>query len=112
MEITPPKKIKVTNVAGKGRGIIATEHIKKGEIIEYCPIVFLHDKEAEFFEADDTPLSFYYLTQTAFNKHTFMLGYGALYNHSKDPNADIDYDTKDLQNYIIFEAIWKEGFPS
>ena len=32
MEILPPKKIKIVDIQGKGRGVIATEDIKEGRI--------------------------------------------------------------------------------
>jgi len=105
MEILPPKKIEVVDIKGKGRGVVATKNIKKDEIIEYCPIVFISEKEAAFFEKEKTNLKFYYLFQYAINKKCVMLGYGSLYNHSKNPNADVDYDTKNPKNYLIFEAI-------
>lgn len=105
MEIIPPKKIKIVKTPGKGRGVVATEDIKKGEIIETCPVVFISDKEAELIGQQKEVLEYYYLLQSAINKHSIMLGYGSLYNHSKNPNADIDYDTKDCQDYIVFEAI-------
>ena len=34
-----------------------------------------------------------------------MLGYGSLYNHSFTPNADIDYNVKNVENFLQFEAI-------
>lgn len=105
MEIIPPKKIKVSDIPGKGRGVIALEDIKKDEIIEYCPVVFLSDEEAKFFDEQNTTLKFYYLYQYALPKRSLMLGYGSLYNHSKNPNSDIDYNTKNEQNFIIFEAL-------
>ena len=33
MEICPPKKIKVVNIQGKGKGVVATQNIKKDEIV-------------------------------------------------------------------------------
>lgn len=105
MEISPPKKIKVIDIKNKGRGVAATQDIKKGEIIEFCPVVFISEKEASFFEKEETVLKFYYLFQYAIGKRCVMLGYGSLYNHSKNPNADIDYDIKELKNYLFFQAI-------
>jgi uncharacterized protein len=105
MEILPPKKIKIVDIKGKGRGVVATEDIKKDEIIEYCPVIFLSDEEVNFLKNDSKVLKFYYLWQYAIDKHCLMLGYGSLYNHSKNPNADVDYDTKEPKNYLIFEAI-------
>ncbi|MFA5877758.1 MAG: SET domain-containing protein-lysine N-methyltransferase [Candidatus Staskawiczbacteria bacterium] len=105
MDIFPPKKIKVVNIAGKGRGVVATEDIKSGEIIEVCPIVFLSEKEVSFLEKESGVLKFYYLIQTATNKFCIMLGYGSLYNHSFEPNADIDYDTSNPKDHLFVEAI-------
>ena len=68
MKISIPKKIKVGDVNGKGRGVIATKDIKKGEIIEFCPIVFISEKEASFFEKEKTVLNFYYLQQPEIKK--------------------------------------------
>lgn len=107
MEISSPKKIKVTNIKGKGRGVVAIKNIKKGEIIEYCPVVFISRKEADFFEKGKTILNYYYLQQPEHKKAVLMLGYGLLYNHSKEPNAEIDYDVKDLKDYLFFRALRK-----
>jgi len=105
MEILPPKKIKIVKIQGKGRGVVATEDIKKGEIIETVPIVFISDKEAKAIEDLSEILDYYYLFQTDINKHCIMLGYGSLYNHSKEnPNADVDYDDEP-KNFLTFEAI-------
>ena len=105
MEILPPKKIKIVDIKGKGRGVVATEDIAKGEIIETCPILFISDKEAELIENQHDIIEHYYMLLTAFNKHCIMFGYGSLYNHSKEPNADIDYNLQTPQNYLIVESI-------
>ncbi len=105
MEIIPPKKIKIVDIKGKGRGVVAIEDIKLGEVIEICPIVFISEEEKNFFEKESTILKYYYLQQYAINKYCVMLGYGSIYNHSQDPNADVDYNTNNPENYLIFEAI-------
>lgn len=105
MEIFPPTKIKIVNVPGKGRGVVATQDIKKGEVIEYCPVVFISDEESAFFEKNNTVLEYYHLWQYEIGKLCIMLGYGSLYNHSRDPNADIDYETKEPKNYLFFKAV-------
>ena len=105
MEILPPKKIKVSDSKGKGRGVFATENILKDEIIEYCPIIPISKKEANFLEKDSENLKYYYLFQYAIDKHCIMLGYGSIYNHSKTPHADVDYDVEQPKNYLFFLAI-------
>lgn len=84
---------------------MATKNIKKGEIIEYCPIVFVSKSEVFLAKQKQAVLHFYYLTQPEIKKFSMMLGYGALYNHSKNPNAEIDYNMKTAKNYLIFKAI-------
>lgn len=105
MEIFPPKKIKISSINGKGFGIIATENITSGEIIEQCPVIPLSEKEVKFLDNESDVLKFYYLFQYAVNKHCLMLGYGSLYNHSDNPNADVDYNTENYQRYLSFVAI-------
>jgi len=106
MDIFSPQKIKVIDIAGKGRGVLATQNIKKGETIEVCPIIFLSKKEVSFLEKESDILKFYYLIQPEINKFCLMLGYGSLYNHSLDnPNAEIDYDINKAENYLFFKAI-------
>lgn len=105
MEILPPKKIKIVDIQGKGRGVIATEDIKNGEIIEICPIIFISKKETKFFEKEKTVLKYYYLIQTGINKFCIMLGYGSLYNHSLTANAGIYYNLKTAENFLQFKAI-------
>lgn len=107
MEIFPPKGIKVIEIKGKGRGVTATRDINEGEIIEFCPIIFISKKETAFFEEEKTTLNFYYLQQPETKKVCLMLGYGSLYNHSKNPNAEIDYDIKRLKDYLFFRALRK-----
>jgi SET domain-containing protein len=107
MEITSPKKVKVTEIQGKGRGVVALQDIEKDEVIEYCPVILLSNKEASFFTKERTPLHFYYLEQPEMKRFCLMLGYGSLYNHSKNPNAWIDYDTDEIKDYLIFKAMDK-----
>lgn len=105
MEIIPSQKIKVLQIKGRGRGVVATQKIYSGEIIEYCPIIFLSDTEIDFMDNRSDILKFYYLLQPETKKHCLMLGYGSLYNHSNNPNAEIDYDTQNSQDFLYFRAL-------
>ena len=104
-DIFPPKKVKVVEMPVKGMGVIATENIRKGETIEICPVVFISEKEVEFFEREKTPLKFYYLIETDTKKFCVMLGYGSIYNHSLTPNADIEYNYEKSERYVFFKAL-------
>lgn len=105
MNISPPAKVRVESIKGKGRGVIATRAIKKGEIIEYCPVVFVSKKEVSFAKEEKAVLHFYYLNQPEIKKFCMMLGYGSLYNHSKNPNVEIDYNMKVAKDYLFFKAL-------
>ncbi len=105
MEIFPPKKVKVVNIKDKGRGVLAVKNIKAGEVVEVCPIIFLSDKEVDFLRKDSDVLRFYYLEQYAIKRFCLMLGYGSLYNHSQNPNADIEYSEDNLEDFVSVKAI-------
>lgn len=87
MEINPPAKVKITdsNIENAGRGMIATEDILEGELIERCPIIFLTEKDYPLAK-QTTLLNYYFLNQEE-NRSAIALGYGSLYNHSFEPNA-------------------------
>lgn len=104
-KIVPPKKIKIVETPGKGLGVVATATIKKGEIIEHAPIIFLSDNDAHFGDTDSDFLKHYILELTDIKKDCLMLGYGSIYNHSLEPNADIYYPEKDFDRYVIFKAL-------
>lgn len=105
MDIFPPQKIKVADIESKGRGVVATQNIKAGETIEVCPIVFLSKKETSFLESESDVLRFYYLIQPEIGKCCVMFGYGSMYNHGLNPNAEIDYSEKNAENFLFFKAL-------
>ncbi|MDO8505901.1 MAG: SET domain-containing protein-lysine N-methyltransferase [bacterium] len=107
MDIYPPKKIKITKIKNKGRGVVATEKILKDEVIEYFPLLILREKDSVFIgnkKRSDT-LYHYYLLQPEFKRDTILLGYGSLYNHSSDPNCEIDYPNNPKMEHAFFRAI-------
>ena len=82
----------------KIRGLIATEKIAKGAVIERCPAI-VYPK--------NTPI----IEQTIFDHYVFdwdeghealALGYGSLCNHSFDPNVEVDFAVEKRE--IIFSA--------
>ena len=84
-----------------GRGVFAGRRFRKGEVIEVCPVVpvgrrFERKCIGEALER--------YLFWWRGGKHVaaVCLGYGAVYNHSPDPNAHfaIRVATQD----IVFRA--------
>lgn len=83
------------------------ERILTGEIIEHCPLMILGPKDSEFVDSKDNSdvIYYYFLQQPDLKRNAIMLGFGSIYNHSSDPNCEIDYPDEDMTPYIIFRAI-------
>lgn len=77
-------------------GMFATELIKKGEIIENCPIIV--EKQSTLKNAGR--LSDYYFDMPD-KICAFPLGYGGVYNHSKNYNADTPLKNFNLKKRIM-----------
>lgn len=99
--ISSPKiEIGKSQIPQADRGIFARLSIKKGEVIEECPVLVVPRK--------DYPI----LKKTILHNYYFMwgkvtcgicFGFGSFYNHSYKPNATYK---KDIKNHIIrFVAI-------
>jgi uncharacterized protein len=85
-----------------GRGVFAARDITAGEVIEICPVLL--------FPKDQLP----YMRQTVLDDYYFdwgedgewyavCLGYGSLYNHAYDPNAEyvMDFDALTIDFYCL-----------
>jgi uncharacterized protein len=82
-EIIPPADSLRIRETPHGRGVFAVREIAEGETIEICPIVELGEYETT------GPLGDYVVTSHHDpNETILMLGYGSLYNHSSDANAE------------------------
>src|SRR3990167_10635038 len=106
--ISPPKKIyiadsKVSKAGNSefktGKGVFAGENIKKGEVIEVAPILIL--EFTDFIDTKWNKLFEYYFWMDDYV--ALALGYGSLYNHSKEPNAGYKLDQK--KETITFSAL-------
>lgn len=84
----------------KIRGLLATKDIKKGQVIERCPVILLRSKHDTYI--DHTALKNYYFY---WNRHqsAVVLGYGSLMNHSYKPNAQYVYNYH--KKIMVFRAI-------
>ncbi len=106
--ISPPKNIyiassKITDPQNSnfkaGKGVFALKDIKIGEIIEIVPILVMDFQE--FIDTKWNKLFGYYFWLDDFV--ILALGYGSLYNHSKNPNAK--YEVKRADETITFTAL-------
>jgi uncharacterized protein len=69
-----------STIPGLDRGVFADRPLRKGDIVERCPLVIGKDAGAPIIED--------YKFMYPGKKTAVALGYGSLYNHSDDPNAD------------------------
>ncbi len=94
-----PLKIGISETLGV-RGVIADQPIKKGIVIERCPVVLVPiNQEKALFQ---TVLERYYFEWTN-THHVIVMGYGSLYNHSYTPNALYRLNYKD--HCMVYRAI-------
>ena len=93
-------KVAYAKIAGKGRGVIATQAIAAGETAERSPVLTLSLKDAECPGLHDYGMAW---TENFDEPHPgkeccIGLGYLSLYNHSEAPNARIEhhYDSDEI----------------
>jgi hypothetical protein len=89
IEVRPARK--------KGRGVFARKKIRRGTVIERVPVVVMRVQEI-FSNAPRTKLADYVFSWGR-GKLAFACGYGALYNHSYQPNAE--YYGKGTQSQVF-----------
>ncbi len=98
-EIIPPTSIRIGETE-HGRGVIAVAEISGGETIEVCPIL-------ELGEGDASGLLDDYIVSLGDDSggSALLLGYGSLYNHSEEPNAEYVADAADAYSFVALRDI-------
>lgn len=101
MELFTHKNLLVKDSPISGLGVFTIGDIKVGEVIEECHHIPLTQK----FNETDKFLQTYLFSWPKVNARvtTVVLGYGSIYNHSKDPN--ITWDTDEVRNIFVFKTI-------
>ena len=71
--------------------MFAATEIKKGKVIETCPVIIAKKEDKEYLRKTDL-LNYYFRWDIAADNHqaAICLGYGSIYNHSYTPNAIIE----------------------
>lgn len=85
-----------------GQGVFAARDIEEGEVIEVCPILLF--PKSQLAHVRQTVLDDYYFDWGEEGEwYAFCLGYGSLYNHSYEPNAEygMDFEARTIDFYCI-----------
>ena len=92
--------IEVRNIAGKGRGIVATQDIAEGCVIELAPTAVVPIEHREI--VDKTAVSQYYFVRSSDYSggkdvlSYLVFGLTSLCNHTDDPNSYVDWVEDEL----------------
>lgn len=103
-KLTTSGKIYVaqSKIANAGRGVFARRDIKKGGVIERCPVIEVPLNDVSNLTESILVTYFYYLGKN--KEHVLItLGFGSIYNHTYTPNAA--YKQKLKEGIIEFAAI-------
>jgi len=82
-----------------GYGVFANHDIAMGELIEECPVLL--------FDQPNQIIADYFFNWQ--HRCALLLGYGALYNHSSQPNASCKPDYKNKCAIIKAKRIIRQG---
>ena len=91
-------EIEIKHISSKvGRGVFASKNFKAGEVIERCPVIRLTPRERK--HCSKTALEYYMYPWRSTRSASIALGYGSLYNHSFNPNADWKQNSSGQQKF-------------
>lgn len=103
--VPTPKQIRVglSNVPNSGLGMFASQDIRRGSVIEHCPLVFMKTSEMTY----DNPLWKYVFAATYKNTSytSLAFGYCSMYNHSPNPNVHYRQDCGIMMQLIAIKHI-------
>ena len=94
--------ISKSKIPNADRGVFASNDIKKGEIIERCPIIEVSKNDTSNLKESILVTYFFYFGKNK-EQVAIALGFGSIYNHSYKPNAT--YKIKQKEKVIDFIAL-------
>jgi SET domain-containing protein len=86
--------IRVVDVPGKGRGVVAARRIRAGEVIERAPVVVVPPSQTRLV---DLSVLEHYVYDWEDGAYAVALGAGSIFNHSYTPNAHYLKRPKQMQ---------------
>src|SRR3972149_7342200 len=97
-----------SKITKAGRGVFAGRNIKKGEIIERCPIIEIPRNDAALLNKSIFVTYFFYFGKDK-ERMAIALGFGSIYNHSYSPNAKFKILQKErLIDFVAIKNIKKD----
>lgn len=84
------------------RGVFTSEAIEKGSILEICPVIIIPGEEMELIK-QSILYNYYFDWDESAKNGVIALGYGSIYNHNYQPNAEYveDQEARCLRFYAI-----------
>lgn len=85
-----------------GRGVFTGQPLAAGDTIEVCPVIVLPPDDLPAIHATHLH-DYYFLWGKAQNQCAIALGYGSVYNHSYQANANylFDYDNNTIDFFCV-----------
>lgn len=81
----------ISSSGERGRGVFTAVSISPEDVIEICPVIFIPKQEVDLIHK--TVLhDYYFIWPDEEAGACIALGFGSLYNHSKQPNAAVRFD--------------------
>ena len=102
MKCHPSPLIYCRKVGRCGRGVFARTSIKKGAVIEVCPVIIISKKDYKDI-AKTVVASYVFCWGKNDSLAALALGFGGLYNHALCPNAE--FSKRLSTGEIVFRAL-------
>jgi SET domain-containing protein len=98
-------KVAFGKTPDKGIGVFAKTAISNGELIEVAPILLVDSDVMTVNNLND----YVFTLNKEEDIYAVALGYGSLYNHSENPNADWNTNMEDAEIRFIAKEDIQEG---
>ncbi len=95
-------KVRLARSKIHGYGVVATKKIRKGQVVETNPFLFV-DGQDTMGEIDD------YVFVYNKKRSMIVLGFGSLYNYSTKPNIELHWNLKEKNVKYIAARTIQEG---
>ena len=94
-------KISVKDSPLHGLGVFANVDFSAGDIIELCPYIVIDDDDLEEINRLNDYL---FSSPDQVGDYLVVLGFGMMYNHDNQPNAEWEIDDED-HRFVKFTAL-------